>query len=45
MVSASAGRGQRTRILEALARVSAVPAAGAPAFPPLRHGDLRWYVS
>jgi len=45
LVPASAGRAQRTRILDALARVSAVAAAGAPPFPPLRHGDLRWYVS
>lgn len=45
LVPASAGRAQRTRILDALARVSAVGAAGAPPFPPLRHGDLRWYVS
>ena len=45
LLPASAGRGQRTRILEALARVTAVPKSSAPAFPPLRHGDLRWYVS
>ncbi|HJW13597.1 MAG TPA: DUF58 domain-containing protein [Thermoanaerobaculia bacterium] len=45
LVPASAGRAQRTRILDALARVSAVAAAGAAPFPPLRHGDLRWYVS
>ena len=45
MVSASVGRAQRTRILDALARVRAIPAAGAPAFPPLRHADLRWYVA
>src|SRR5438128_1797344 len=45
LVAASAGRGQRARILEALARLAPVAAAGAPAFPPLRHGDLRWYVS
>jgi uncharacterized protein (DUF58 family) len=45
LVPASAGRAQRTRILDALARVSAVAAAGAPPLPPLRHGDLRWYVS
>jgi uncharacterized protein (DUF58 family) len=45
LVSASSGRGQRSRILDALARVSAIPAAGAPAFPPLRHDDMRWYVA
>jgi len=45
LVSASAGRAQRTRILDALARVNAIPAAGAPAFPPLRHADMRWYVA
>jgi uncharacterized protein (DUF58 family) len=45
LVSASAGRGQRTRILDALARVQAIPSAGAPAFPPLRHADLRWQVA
>lgn len=45
LVSASAGRAQRTRILDALARVNAIPAAVAPAFPPLRHADLRWYVA
>ena len=45
LVSASSGRAQRTRILDALARVNAIPAAGAPAFPPLRHADLRWYVA
>ena len=43
-VPASSGRGQRARILEALARLEAVPLAGAPAFPALRHGDLRWIV-
>jgi uncharacterized protein (DUF58 family) len=45
LVPASVGRSQRTRILDALARVTAIPAAGAPAFPPLRHADLRWYVA
>jgi uncharacterized protein (DUF58 family) len=44
-VSASSGRGQRARILEALARLEAVPVAGAPAFPAIRHGDLRWIVA
>jgi uncharacterized protein (DUF58 family) len=45
LVAASVGRSQRARILDALARVRAIPAAGAPAFPPLRHADLRWYVA
>ena len=45
LLPASAGRAQRTRILDALARVHAIPTAGAPAFPPLRHADLRWYVA
>ena len=44
-VAASVGRSQRARILDALARVQAIPAARAPAFPPLRHADLRWYVA
>ena len=42
---AAAGRTQRGRILEALARLEAVPLAGAPAFPPLHRGDLRWMVA
>ncbi len=45
LVPAAAGRAQRTRILDALARLAPVSASAAPAFPPLRHGDLRWYVS
>jgi uncharacterized protein (DUF58 family) len=45
LVPPSAGRAQRSRILDALARVNPLAAAGAPAFPPLSHGDLRWYVS
>lgn len=45
LVAASAGRSQRTRILDALARVNAIPVSGAPAFPPLRHADVRWYVA
>ncbi len=44
-VAASSGRGQRARILEALARLEAIPLPGAPAFPPLRSGDLRWLVA
>jgi uncharacterized protein (DUF58 family) len=44
-VSASTGRGQRARILEALARLDAVASEGAPPFPPLRRGDLRRLVS
>jgi uncharacterized protein (DUF58 family) len=43
-VPASGGRAQRARILEALARLEAIPLAGAPAFPPQRRGDLRWFV-
>jgi len=45
LVPAAAGRAQRGRILDALARLAPVSASAAPAFPPLRHGDLRWYVS
>jgi len=44
-VSAASGRAQRSRILDALARLEAIPAAGAPGFPPLRRGDLRRLVS
>jgi len=44
-VSAATGRGQRTRILEALARLDALASEGAPPFPPLRRGDLRRLVS
>ncbi len=40
-----AGRAQRARVLEALARLSAVAAEGAPAFPLLRRGDHRVMVS
>jgi uncharacterized protein (DUF58 family) len=43
-VPAAAGRGQRGRILEALARLEAIPSDGAPAFPPIRRGDLRRLV-
>ncbi len=44
-VSASTGRGQRARILDALARLDPVAREGAPPFPPLRRGDLRRLVS
>jgi uncharacterized protein (DUF58 family) len=44
-VSAATGRGQRGRILDALARLDAVSSNGAPPFPPLRRGDLRRLVS
>ncbi|MGH9398778.1 MAG: DUF58 domain-containing protein [Thermoanaerobaculia bacterium] len=43
-VAARGGRPQRARILDALARLPAVPLAGAPPFPPLRRGDLRRLV-
>ncbi|HYR46430.1 MAG TPA: DUF58 domain-containing protein [Thermoanaerobaculia bacterium] len=38
------GRAQRSRILEALARLEAIALAGAPPFGALRRGDLRWQV-
>jgi uncharacterized protein (DUF58 family) len=41
----SPGRAQRSRILEALARLPAIPTAGAPDFPPLRRGDHRVTVA
>ncbi len=44
-VSAATGRGQRARILEAMARLEAIPASAAPDFPPLRRGDLRRLVT
>lgn len=44
-VAASAGRSQRTHILEALARLEAIPVSGAPPFPPVRRGDLRRMVA
>jgi hypothetical protein len=44
-VAAQSGRSQRLRILEALARLEAVPAASASDFPPLRKRDLRWVVA
>ncbi len=40
-----AGRRQRSRILEALARLEAVPPAKAPPFPPLRRGDHRQVIA
>jgi uncharacterized protein (DUF58 family) len=43
-VSAASGRSQRTRILEALARLEPLALAGAPAFPPVHRGELRWLV-
>ena len=43
-VSAASGRAQRTRILEALARLRPLALAGAPAFPPAHRGELRWLV-
>jgi uncharacterized protein (DUF58 family) len=39
-VAAGAGRGQRRRILDALARLEPVAAQTAPAFPSIRRGDL-----
>jgi len=44
-VPAAAGRPQRARVLDALARLEAVPAANAPGFPPLRRGHVRVPVS
>ncbi|MEP6994923.1 MAG: DUF58 domain-containing protein [Acidobacteriota bacterium] len=44
-VSAQAGRHQRLRILDALARLQALPSETAPDFPPMRRADLRWLVS
>jgi uncharacterized protein (DUF58 family) len=44
-VPASSGRGQRTRILEALARLEPIDPAGAPAFAPVRRGELRVFVT
>jgi len=44
-VTPRSGRRQRARILEALARLEAVPRAGAPPFPPLRRGDHRVVIS
>jgi uncharacterized protein (DUF58 family) len=39
------GRPQRARVLEALARLEAIPRETAPPFPPLRRGDHRVMVS
>jgi uncharacterized protein (DUF58 family) len=39
------GRSQRARVLDALARLEAIPVGGAPAFPPLRRQDHRVVVS
>jgi uncharacterized protein (DUF58 family) len=44
-VSAQTGRNQRLRILDALARLPALPAEAAPDFPAMRRRDLRWLVS
>ena len=44
-VPASVGRAQRTRILDALARLQAIPLQGAPQFPPVRRGDQRRLVA
>lgn len=44
-VPAAAGRAQRARILEALARLEPVSADTAPPFPPVRRGDLRRLVT
>ena len=44
-VPSRGGQNQRLRILEALARIEPVPAGTAPDFPPMRRGDLRWFVS
>lgn len=40
-VPAGAGKLQRSRLLDALARLEAIPIEAAPPFPPLRRGDLR----
>ncbi|MFY9551895.1 MAG: DUF58 domain-containing protein [Thermoanaerobaculia bacterium] len=44
-VAARAGRAQRVRILDALARLEPVPARTAAGFPEMRRGDVRWFVS
>jgi uncharacterized protein (DUF58 family) len=44
-VSAATGPAQRRRILEALARLEAVPLEGAPPFPSIRRHDLRRLVT
>ncbi len=43
-VSASTGRAQRSRILDALARLEAIASGSAPPFPPMRRGDLKRLV-
>ncbi len=44
-VASAFGPMQRGRVLEALARLTPVPSAGAPAFPELRRGETRVMVS
>lgn len=44
-VAPRAGRGQRGRILEALARLDAISPEGAPPFPPMRRGDHRLVIT
>lgn len=44
-VPARGGKSQRVRILDALARLTPIPAEGAPDFPSMRRGDMRWFVS
>jgi len=43
-VPASSGPMQRKRILEALGRLEAIPAGGAPELPPLKRGETRVVV-
>lgn len=44
-VAAAAGRAQRTRILDALARLEPIATESAPPFPPVRRGDVRRMVA
>jgi uncharacterized protein (DUF58 family) len=44
-VAARSGQAQRTRILDALARLEPVSPGSAPDFPVMRRGDLRQFVS
>ena len=44
-VPAHGGQSQRLRIMDALARLEVVAAGTALEFPPMRRGDLRWFVS
>ena len=44
-VAANLGRPQRARILDALARLAAIPLEDAPPFPPVRKNDLRRLVT